>query len=376
MIPVNEPVIGSREVEYVMDCLETGWISSAGKYIGAFEEAWAEYCGMRHGVAVSNGTLALQLALRAIDLRPGDEVILPTFTIISCAMAVVYNRAVPVLVDADPDTWCLNAAAIEEHVTERTRAIMPVHIYGHPVDMDQVNQVAARHNLHVIEDSAEAHGAEYLSGRNQGSPEWRRAGGLGALSVFSFYANKPITSGEGGMVLTQDDQLAERLRSLRNLCYRQDRRFYHTELGFNFRMTNLQAAVGLAQVERIDEIVERKRWIGARYTERLSDLDGLQLPSEKPWARQIYWMYGIVLDERRGRSAADFAAALHQSGIQTRPFFLGMHRQPALSESGVATDSEFPVADRLAEYGLYLPTGLSITEAEIDQVCEAVRANL
>lgn len=376
MIPVNEPLIGKRELEYVQDCLETGWISSAGKYIVAFEEAWATYCGAKHGVAVSNGTVALQAALRALELQPGDEVIMPTMTIISCAMAVVYNQAVPVLVDSDPDTWCMDVADLESKVTERTRVIMPVHIYGHPVDMDPVRELADRHGLQVLEDAAEAHGAQYLSGRKRGEGQWLTAGGMGDLSVFSFYANKPITTGEGGMVLTSNDGLAERLRSLRNLCYRSDRRFYHTELGYNFRMTNLQAAVGLAQVERVQEIVERKRWIGQQYTQRLSDADGLQLPTEKNWARQIYWMYAIVLEPSLGLTAQDLATRLGEAGIQTRPFFLGMHAQPALQDLGLQFDGAYPVADQLAMYGLYLPSGLALTEAQIDQVCEAVRSCL
>lgn len=376
MIPVNEPVIGKRESEYVQECLRTGWISSAGRFIGEFEAAWAGYCGMAHGIAVSNGTVALEMGLRGLELQPGDEVIMPTMTIISCAMAVVYNDAVPVLVDCDPETWCMDVNQLEQKITDRTRVIMPVHIYGHPVDMDPVLELAERHGLHVLEDAAEAHGARYLSGRGSDAERWMRAGGLGELSVFSFYANKPITTGEGGMVLTSDDALADRLRSLRNLCYRSDRRFYHTELGFNFRMTNLQAAVGLAQVERIDEIVERKRWIGSQYSMRLAGLDGLQLPTEKSWAQQIYWMYGIVLDEQLGLTAAQFAGRLHELDVQTRPFFLGMHKQPALYDTGLQPNQDFPVADRLAEQGLYLPTGLSLTEGQIDQVCDAVRSSL
>lgn len=372
MIPVNEPVIGERESEYVQECLSTGWISSAGRFIGEFETAWAHFCSMRHGVAVSNGTVALEMALRALDLQPGDEVIMPTMTIISCAMAVVYNDLIPVLVDCDPQTWCMDVRQLEQLITDRTRVIMPVHIYGHPVDMDPLLELADRHGLHVLEDAAEAHGARYLHGPESPGERWVPAGGMGELSVFSFYANKPITTGEGGMVLTNSDQLGERLRSLRNLCYRTDRRFYHTELGFNFRMTNLQAAVGLAQVERIEEIVDRKRQIGQRYLDGLRDLEQLQLPVERPWARQVYWMFGAVLREAAERNAAEFAAQLAEHQIQTRPFFLGMHHQPALTERGLFAGVELPVADRLAERGLYLPSGLALTDSQIDQVIEAV----
>jgi len=364
MIPVNEPLIGAREAEYVMECLKTGWISSEGKFIKEFEDRWAAYCGMKYGVAVSNGTVALQSAVACLDLKPGDEVIMPTFTIISCAQAVTYNGGVPVLVDADPRTWCMDVGQVEAKITSRTRAIMPVHIYGHPVDMALLWELARRHNLAIIEDAAEAHGAEYKG---------RRCGGLGDLNCFSFYANKIITTGEGGMVLTDREDYAERLRSLRNLCFKKERRFYHTELGNNFRLTNLQAAIGLAQLERIEESVRHKRWMGAAYTERLRDVPGLQLPVEEPWAKNVYWMYGVVLDESTGLDAAEFARRLAERGVMTRPFFLGMHEQPVLQQMGLFIGERYPVAERLARQGLYLPSGMTLTESQVDRVCTAVR---
>ena len=373
MIPVNEPLLEGRELEYVTECVETAWISSAGKYIGAFEEAWAGYCGRRHGVAVSNGTTALQLAVSSLDLEPGDEVILPAFTIVSCALAVVYNRAVPVLVDCDPGTWTMDPAAIEERITERTRAIMAVHIYGHAADMDPILELAERRGLAVIEDAAEAHGAEYLSGRDGAAPRWRRCGGLGTVSTFSFYANKLITTGEGGMVLTDDAQLAERMRSRRNLCFHGGRRFHHEDLGHNFRLTNLQAAIGLAQLERIDRIVERKRWMGHEYTARLRDLEGLQLAPEEPWTRSVFWMYGLVLGAELALDAELCAARLRARGVDTRPFFLGMHEQPVFHRQGLFIGERHPVAERIARRGLYLPSGLALTEAQLAEVCVAVR---
>lgn len=375
MIPVNEPLLGERELEYVTECVRTGWISSAGSFIDAFEERWAAYCGRRYGIAVSNGTVALQLALACLDLQPGDEVILPTFTIISCAQAVVYSSATPVLVDSDPATWCLDVAQVAAKVTPRTRAIMPVHMYGHPADVDPLLELAERHGLAIVEDAAEAHGAEYLS-RRCGASTWRRCGSFGALSCFSFYANKLVTTGEGGMVLTDDAALAERARSLRNLCFQPGRRFYHEALGFNFRLTNLQAALGLAQVERMDEIVARKRWIGQEYTRRLRDIAGLQLPVEMPWARSVYWMYGLVLDEALGLSAADLARRLRERGVDTRPFFLGMHEQPVFHARGLFRGERYPVAERLARQGLYLPSGMALTDEQLAQVCDAVRAVL
>jgi len=382
MIPVNEPLLGERELEYVTECIRAGWISSAGRFIEEFEEKWAAYCGMKYGIAVSNGTTALQVAVGCIGLKPGDEVIMPTFTIISCALAVVYNGGVPVLVDSGPHTWCMDVeelkAKVEDKVKrgdEKLKAIMPVHIYGHPVDMDPLLDLSRKYNLVVIEDAAEAHGAEYKG---------RKCGGLGDISCFSFYANKIITTGEGGMILANNPKYAEKARSLRNLCFQKDRRFYHTELGHNFRLTNLQAAIGLAQLERIEELVARKRWMGQAYTERLQGISGLQLPAQERWAKNVYWMYGLVLDESTGMDAAEFACRLGEHGVDTRPFFLGLHEQPVFQTPtfpspggrdtgrGMFTGEKYPVAERIARQGLYLPSGLTLTESQIDKVCEAV----
>ncbi len=372
MIPVNEPFIGEKEISYVLDCLRTGWISSSGKYLEQFEQAWADYCGMRYGIAVSNGTTALQVAVACLGLQPGDEVILPTFTIISCAQAITYNGGIPVLVDCEPRTWCMDVSQVEARITPRTRAIMPVHIYGHPVDMDPILSLAKQHGLYVLEDAAEAHGAQYLSGRGTSTESWRRCGGMSDISIFSFYANKLVTTGEGGMVLTNDDQVAERARSLRNLCFRRERRFYHTELGYNFRLTNLQAAIGLAQVERMPDTIRKKRWMGESYNRRLKHLASIQLPVEETWARQVYWMYGLVLDESTGLDAPEFARLLQAEGVETRPFFLGIHEQPVYTNTGLFTGERYPVSERIARQGLYLPSGLTLTEDQLEQVCQAV----
>jgi perosamine synthetase len=321
---------------------------------------------------VSNGTAALQLAFACIGLKPGDEVILPTFTIISCALAVIYNGGVPVLVDSDPRTWCMDVKQVKDKISQKTRAIMPVHIYGHPVDMNPLELLAEKYGLAIIEDAAEAHGAEYLSERNATNSVWRRCGSFGTLSCFSFYANKLVSTGEGGMVLTDDAELADRARSLRNLAFQPNRRFYHEELGFNFRLTNLQAALGVAQLEKIDEIVARKRRMGQTYNRLLKDIDGLELPPEEPWARSVYWMYGVVLSEKIGVDASQFAQRLRQRGIETRPFFLGMHEQPVLHKRGLFVEESYPVAERLARRGLYLPSGLALTEEQLTRVCEVV----
>ncbi len=373
MIPVNEPKLGQRELEYVTECIQTGWISSAGRFIDQFEEQWAAYCGRCYGIAVCNGTVALQIAVACLDLQPGDEVILPSFTIISCAQAVIYSGGVPVLVDSDPQTWCMDVDQVRAKITSRTRAIMPVHIYGHPVDMDPLLRLADEFGLGLVEDAAEAHGAQYLccnDGEAQG--EWKRCGSFGEMSCFSFYANKLVTTGEGGMVLTDDPHLAERVRGLRNLCFLPQRRFYHETLGFNFRMTNLQAALGLAQLERMDEIIAHKRWMGQAYTERLRDIKNLQLPVEKPWARNIYWMYGLVISEETGMDAVEFADRLRRLGVDTRPFFLGMHEQPVLRKMGLYKDEHYPVAERIARQGLYLPSGMALNANQLEQVSHVV----
>jgi len=366
-IPVNEPALDENAFKYVEECLKTGWISSSGKFIQAFEQKWAQYCGMDYGVAVCNGTAALEAAMACLDLQPGDEVILPTFTIISCALAVIEAGATPVLVDSNPRTWCMDVQQAAEKISPRTRAIMPVHIYGHPVEMQPILELAEKHGLSIIEDAAEAHGAEYKG---------RKAGSFGDMSCFSFYANKIITTGEGGMVLTKSAALAERLRSQRNLCFREDRRFFHTELGHNYRMTNIQAAIGISQLETIEQRIQRKRWMGQCYTQRLQDIPALQLPVEEPWARHVYWMYAIVLDESWGIDASQFAKELKSRGIETRPFFLGMHEQPVFHQRGLFVNEHYPVAERIARQGLYLPSGATLTESQIDQVCEAVHEAL
>jgi perosamine synthetase len=367
MIPVCEPLLTEEDAALVLDCVRSGWISSAGRYLEEFENGWAAYCGMRHGVAVSNGTAALEIATRLLDLRPGDEVVMPTFTIISCAQAVLRAGGTPVLVDSDARTWQMDVQQVADKITPRTRAIMVVHIYGHPADMDPLRELAIQHNLIIIEDAAEAHGAEYRG---------RKCGGLGDISTFSFYANKLITTGEGGMVLTQRDDWAERARALRNLCFQRARRFLHEDLGYNFRLTNMQAALGVSQLRRFTDIVARKRAIAAAYTERLRELPGLDLPVEEPWARSVYWVYGIVLDESTGIDAAELARRLYAHGIETRPFFLGVHEQPVFHKLGLFRGERYPVAERLARQGLYLPSGLTLTEAQIDQVCDAVRVSL
>ena len=289
---------------------------------------------------------------------------MPAFTIISPAQSIVRAGGIPVLVDSDPRNWQMDAGQIVAKITPRTKAILVVHIYGHPADMDPILEIARCHGLLVVEDAAEVHGAEYKG---------RRCGGLADISTFSFYANKLVTTGEGGMVLVRTQQLAERARSLRNLCFQKKQRFLHDELGYNFRLTNLQAALGVGQMERIDEIVVHKRAIAAAYTDLLVDVPGIQLPVEEPWAKNVYWVYGLVLDEARGLQAAILADRLRDRGIETRPFFLGMHQQPVFQSRGLFKGERYPVAERLSGQGLYIPSGLNLNDQQIREVANAVK---
>ena len=366
MIPVNEPLLPGNESKYIQDCISTGWISSAGKYIDRFEKEWAAYCGRKHGVAVANGTVALELAVSVLNLAPGGEVILPSFTIVSCLEAVLRNNLTPVLVDCDPKTFCMDVADVQKKITEKTAAIMPVHIYGHSVNMPAILELARKHNLRIVEDAAEAHGAECLV-----DGKWQRCGSFGEVSAFSFYANKNITTGEGGMVLTDDDELAELLRNRRNLCFGRKERFLHEDRGWNFRMTNMQAAVGCAQLEKIDHFINRKLEMAARYNEGLRDLP-LQIPHMEPWVRTSVWMYAVVLDDSVPLDAAEFTVRLMDFDVQSRPFFLGMHEQPVYRKMGLFIDENLPVTERIARRGLYLPSGQAITDEQIEHVCNAV----
>ncbi len=367
MISVSEPWFTEEDAAAVAECVRSGWVSSAGASVDAFEEAWAGYCGRRFGIAMSSGTSALHAAVAALHLQPGDEVIMPSFTIVSCALAVIYSGGVPVLVDSDPRTWCMDVSLVRTKIGPRTRAIMPVHIYGHPVDMDPLVALAKQRGLAIIEDAAEAHGAEYWS-----AGQWRRCGSFGEMSCFSFYANKLIATGEGGMVLTDDADLAERLRALRNLCFEPGRRFLHREMGFNFRLTNMQAALGLSQIHRIEELLRRKRCLAETYTRLLDGIPGLALPPAMPWARSMFWMYGVVLEEDRRMDAAELGVRLRHEGVDTRPFFAGMHEQPVFHERGLFLNERHPVCERLSRQGLYLPSGLGTGETQLEQVAEAL----
>lgn len=370
MIPVNEPLFIGNEKKYLAQCIDVAWISSEGPFVREFEEKFSEYLGVKYGVAVCNGTAALEAALFGIGLEKGDEVIMPSFTIISCAIAAIRLGATPVLVDIEPETWTMDVSQIEGRITAKTKAIMPVHIYGHPVDMDKVFEVADRFDLKIVEDAAEVHGAEYFS-KARGN-KWHKCGSMSDAAAFSFYANKIVTTGEGGMVVTDNPEIADRVASYRNLCFKPDKRFYHTELGYNFRMTNLQAAVGVAQLERINEYLAIKRRLGAYYRRRLAGIPGVRFQVEKPYARSVFWMYAIELDESIGMDAALMMAALREKGVDSRPFFMGLHAQPILNELGLFQGEHYPNTERAYRRGLYLPSGLALSEEQIDIVSSAV----
>ena len=365
MIPVFEPVIDDDDIEAVVAALRRGEISGTfGKTIGQFEEAFAAYCGCRYGIAVTSGTTALQLAVAAAGIGPGDEVLVSACTNIATALAVVHNNAIPVPVDSEGVTWNLNLDLIEALITSRTRAMIPVHVYGHPVDMPRLMQMARRHHLVVIEDCAEAHGA---------TSRGKKVGSFGDMACFSFYANKVITTGEGGMVVTNDPSLADRLRLLRNLGFTRPR-FRHEVAGYNFRMTGLQAAMGLAQLKKIDRIIAEKRRVAHCYTRYLTDVPGLQLPAELDWAFNVYWVYALVVKEEYGLPRDRLARILEGRGIETRTFFCPMNQQPCLASRPGFRAVPCPVADRLWEQGLYLPSSPTLSEETIQGIAACIRA--
>ncbi len=370
LIPVYEPLLKDREKQLLAECIDSGWVSSEGPFVREFEEQFSHYIGAQHGVAVCNGTAALETALYGIGVRKGDEIIMPSFTIISCALAALRLGARPVLVDIDPDTWNMDTTQIESKITPRTRAIMPVHIYGLPVDMDPIVDLAAQYDLKIVEDAAEAHGAEYFS--RGGGNRWIKCGNMSDVSCFSFYANKIVTTGEGGMVVTNDTSVAARAESYRNLCFHAERRFFHTELCYNFRMTNLQAAVGIAQLERIEETIALRRTLATYYKQRMADVLDVRFQAEPSYGKSVYWMYAVQLDEALGVDAESMMRQLKDKGIGTRPFFLGLHAQPVLWEHGYVVEEQFPHTDRAHKQGFYLPSGLTLTRSQIDVVCEAV----
>jgi perosamine synthetase len=362
-IPVAAPSLIGNEKRYVDDCMESGWISSAGKYIELFEARFAEFCGVKHAVACCNGTVALHLALVALGVVAGDEVIVPTLTFVATANAVTHCGATPVFVDSEPETWNLDPSQIEAKITPRTKGIIAVHLYGHPAKMDELKEIARRHNLFLLEDAAEAHGAAYKG---------KTIGSIGDAAAFSFYANKIITTGEGGMVTTDNDDLADRARLLRGQGMDSERRYWFPVVGYNYRMMNLPAAIGLAQLEKIDEQLTARAKIAALYRERLREVGDLTWQHEQSWARHVYWMFNVILDAGVWAERDEVMKILGERGIETRPVFYPTHTFPPYIKA-VAAGEEFPIAGGLARNGISLPTWAGLKSEDIDYICDALR---
>lgn len=363
--PVAEPDLGEEELRNVIEAVKSGWISSKGRFIEDFERAFANYIGVKYGIATSNGTTALHLALVALGIGSGDEVIVPDLTFAATINAVLYTGAKPVIVDIHPEYWCMDPDKVEKAITSRTKAIIPVHLYGHPCDMDPIMEIASKHSLYVIEDVAEAHGAEYKG---------KKAGSFGHVSCFSFYGNKIITTGEGGMVLTNDYELAEKMRMLRDHGMNPKKRYWHEVIGFNYRMTNLQAAIGLAQLNKIDRFIEKKRRIAKIYAEELSGIPGITLHPEMPWAKNVYWLYSILIDSSKVAITRDeLSEKLEKEGIETRKFFYPLHEMPIYAKYSVYS---YPVAITISRQGLNLPSSTKFTEEDVKFVAQKIKESI
>ena len=368
MIPVSRPWVTDADVDAVADILRQGFVSGDAPIVAEFEKAFAAAVHREHGVAVSNGSVALDLALHALNLEAGDEVIIPSFTIASCLFAVLRTKATPVFIDVDPLTWNLSAATLHAAITPRTRALLAVHIYGLPIDMDPVVALCDKHQVVIIEDAAESHTVTYNG---------KLCGSFGLASTFSFYANKAITTGEGGMVVTDDANFAQRLRGLRNLAFlpAPGPRFVHEEIGWNARLSALQAALGKSQLQRMNEVTAEKRRIGLAYHNALADHPLIQMqPTETSYSRNMYWVVGLILSEPL--DARQVAKLLRDRGVDTRPFFYPLHKQPMLSKYSLDTQPSLPVAERLGSQGLYLPSFVGITDDEVSFCAQQLIAAL
>ena len=362
---VNEPLLAGNEKKYLLKCLKDGFISSSGPFVKKFENKFAKRVNRKYGISVNNGTAALQLAFESLDIKKGDEVILPAFTIISCVLPIVRSGAIPVLVDSDPITWNMNVSQVEKKITSKTKAIIAPHIYGLPIDMDPLIKISKKYNLKIIEDAAEVLGLKYKN---------KECGSFGDVSTFSFYANKHITTGEGGMIVTNNKKIAERCRDLRNLFFNSKKRFVHYDLGWNHRFTNILSALGLAQLEKLKKFIIKKRKLGKIYNKGLSKIKIFNTPLIKTkYAENIYWVYGIVLKKNSSINLNTFMKKLKENGIETRNFFWPLHEQPILKKMGLFRNLKLPVAEYLARNGLYLPSGLAITTSQQKFVIDKIK---
>ncbi len=368
-IPVCEPLLAGNEEKYVMDAVSTGWISSSGSYVKRFEDEFASYCDSKYGISVVNGTMAIHLALAALGIGRGNEVIIPAFTMIATAFAVCYTGAVPVFVDADPDTWNIDVSKIEEKITPRTRAIIPVHIFGNPCNMDAISDIAKRHHLYIIEDAAEAHGAEYHG---------KKVGSFSDIAAFSFFANKNLTTGEGGMCITDNAEYADNCRYYKNMCFSLmgERNYLHEDIGFNYRMSNVHAAIGLAQTEKADQYRSMRIKNNSIYKELLSDCAGISFQKDEPGATNVHWMNAILVNPKEyGKTMKELRSKLQEEGIDSRLLFQSMSRQPSLRKFGCDVSGNYEVTDYLSENGFYLPSGSGLTREQIEAICQVIADN-
>lgn len=367
MIPVCEPLLSGNELKYVTDAVASGWISSSGSYVSKFEQEFASYCGVRHGVAVCNGTVAIHLALVALGIGKGDEVIIPSFTMIATAFAVCYTGAMPVFVDADKGTWNINVDELEKKITKRTKAIIPVHIFGNPCDMERISALAEKHSLYLVEDAAEAHGAEFKG---------KKIGSFSDIACFSFFANKNITTGEGGMVVTDSDDYDANCRYFKNMCFPLNgaRTYLHQDIGFNYRMSNIHAAIGLAQTEKADAYREMRIRNAVLYKDLLRDCPGITFQEDTPDSLNVHWMNAIIVNPKAyGHTKKELIEWLKENGVETRLLFTGMARQESLRDYGCDCSGEYQVTDWLSENGLYLPSASGLTREDIEYVCGKIK---
>ena len=363
-IPVNVPLITQDDVEAVAQCLRDGWISGEGPVVTEFESKMAAISNRKFGISLANGTVAIDLALELFDINPGDEVILPSFTIISCLSQVLRKGATPRFVDSDPGTWNMDVTKLEELITSKTKLIIAPHIYGLPIDIDSLLEVSNKYKIPVLEDAAESHGLKYRD---------KVCGSFGDLSTFSFYANKHITTGEGGMIVTDNEEFHDKLKRLRNLNFRDNQRFVSDDLGWNYRITSLQAALGISQVKRLKEIIEKRQKVGAFYQNALSGIQDIQLPmTSTSYAENNYWVFGILLDGKHKGKGREIEASLNSRGVGTRPFFQPLHRQPVLEKYGHGDQASLPIAENLGTSGFYIPNGLGTEWADFELVAEIV----
>lgn len=365
-IPVCNAYLNGNEKKYLLDCINTGWISSAGKYVKEFEQSFAKYCDSKYAVAVSNGTAALHIALVTLEIKKGDEVILPSFTMIACAFAICYTGAKPVFVDVDKDTWTIDVNKIEEKITSKTKAIMPVHIFGNPCDMDEIKRIAKKYKLHIIEDCAEAHGATYKN---------KKVGSFSSIAAFSFFANKNLTTGEGGMVVTNNKKYYEKLKYYRNMCYplNKPRTYEHEDIGFNYRITNMQAAVGLAQVEKANYYRSLRIQNNNLYRQYLKNVPGIIFQKNQKNGLNVNWMNAILIDEKQyGKTKKQLMEYLNKNGVDTRLLFTGLHKQKCLKKYGCNIIGKYKETEKLTKYGFYLPSSSDLQQSDIKYICNLI----